>query len=449
MTQVKQGGTIELHVRNYKRARSLDITLKPGVNGIAGENGAGKSSGGVDALANLLGGKKLSPPDPINDEADDYKLEAALPDLGLLLTRTGERQKDGRILEEFKVTNLGGDQKGETRKRPQELLDTLMKGRGAELASIMEMSEKDRIALLYEIAGLDFTDLDELREKAYGDRKLAKSNANALRARIEAMPKAEGLPEKLISVSDLMSELDVITDGNKSNEGERQKLAAVENLRVAAVTQSERILEQLAHLQERADEQKMEVDRLVAEKATLEAVVDELKDTDDTDLRQRIANADSINEEIRLDNTRTTLMGELDIESEEAAKQDDLIKQIDESKLKKLSSADLPGDLSFVGEEIYLTSKPIEQASTVEQINASLDIAIARNPDLRLFAIRDGSLYDTKHRKTLHVAAKERNVIVVFEIVADSLEEAQKAEATVFMRDGIGTTVPALPKEDS
>ena len=441
MTDTKHGGTIELHVRNYKKAQRLDIVLVPGVNGIAGENAAGKSSGGVDAMSNLLGGKKLSPRDPVHDGADSYKLQATLHDLGLLLTRTGELQEDGSVKEEFIVTNSDGPDKGEVKKRPQELLDALMNGRSAELQSLMEMSKTERTALLFDIAKLDFTELDADRETAFAARKQAKQNAHALLARIDAMPVHAALPDKLVSVSDLMAELETVTEGNRSNAETQDKLEDVRQTHQAAVEAQRIILDQIKELQASALTQQGLVDRLVADEAILSAAVSALVDTDDTDIRERINNADDTNEQIRQSNARNALVEEFDIENGEAVKQDGLIKAIDKSKKDQLASADFPGGLSFVDTEVFLNGKQIEQASTVEQINATLDVAIARNPEFLLFAIRDGSLYDTKHRKTLDVAARERNVIVIFEIVADSLEDAEKAEAAVYMRDGVGTPI--------
>ena len=51
---------LENHIQNYKAIQELNIDLKPGVNLLIGDNGAGKTSV-LEGIAVALGGLLMSP----------------------------------------------------------------------------------------------------------------------------------------------------------------------------------------------------------------------------------------------------------------------------------------------------------------------------------------------------------------------------------------------------
>src|SRR5690606_29737088 len=66
-----------------------------------------------------------------------------------------------------------------------------------------------------------------------------------------------------------------------------------------------------------------------------------------------------------------------------------------EAKAKAIAAASLPvPGLAFGDGTVTLAGVPFDQASDAEQLRASVAIAMALNPRLRVLRVRDGSLLD-------------------------------------------------------
>jgi hypothetical protein len=80
------------------------------------------------------------------------------------------------------------------------------------------------------------------------------------------------------------------------------------------------------------------------------------------------------------------------------------------AKRAAIAAAKLPVDgISFGDGEILLDGVPFDQASDAEQLRASIAIAMASNPKLRVIRVRDGSLLDADALKLLAEMADERD----------------------------------------
>jgi hypothetical protein len=89
------------------------------------------------------------------------------------------------------------------------------------------------------------------------------------------------------------------------------------------------------------------------------------------------------------------------------------------AKHAAIAAANLPVDgITFGDGEILLASVPFDQASDAEQLRASIAIAMASNPKLRVIRVRDGSLLDTDALKLLADMADERDYQVWVERVS-------------------------------
>ncbi len=67
-----------------------------------------------------------------------------------------------------------------------------------------------------------------------------------------------------------------------------------------------------------------------------------------------------------------------------------------------------------------LNGVPLTQASDAEQLRASLAIAMALNPKLRVIRVRDGSLLDSNAMKIIAEMAETKDFQVWIERVDDS-----------------------------
>lgn len=101
-------------------------------------------------------------------------------------------------------------------------------------------------------------------------------------------------------------------------------------------------------------------------------------------------------------------------------------------KEAKIAAAKLPvPELGFGENEILLAGVPFNQASDAEQLRASIAMAMALNPKIRVIRVRDGSLLDDESMAMLHKMADELDYQVWVETVktgnqaAIVLEEGQ------------------------
>ena len=444
----KKGGVIDLIVHNYKKIKDLHVTLEAGNNQIGGPNGAGKSSG-LDAVANLFGGKALTPSDPIREGAKGFELQATLEDLGLLIKRHGTLDKKGQLKEELIVTNAEGVSAGEALRRPQELLDRLVEGRSFVLQSLMEMTRAKRIALLQQITGLDFTALDTKRAQAHEARTNANRDVKRLQALLDGSPEYEDAPDEPVSVSSLMDELEAREMANQINEEKREEVeslgARVDKERLALnllSVQRASLKKQLAALEEEDKDQQNTLEAAIKEETAADTAAAKLVDADTDEIRKQITDADEINEMVRANGSRLTLVVEREAAVNQAATLSQIIEDCDVEKQVALEETKFPVEgMTFDSDGVYLNGRSLDQASQVEQMNVDIGVAIAQNPKLPIILINKGSLYDRGHREELDRIAKDNGVYVFFERVIDTLEEAQEEGVAVYMEDGVGTII--------
>jgi len=443
MATKKQGGTIDLLVENYKRIKHLHVILVPGCTEIGGPNEAGKSSG-LNAVSNLFGGKKLTPSEPVHEGAPGYALSMKLNELGLGLARTGVLQEDGSLKEEFIVTPLEGVAAGSALPRPKELMDKLIGAHSMVLKPLIGMANADRIALLQRCAGLDFTALDANREEIYTRRTQVNHATDALKNRVDAMPSYPDAPTLMVSVTDLMAELNKQNAGNAENRASRRELEDKRLELEDTKKYRDSLQSQAEDAQARWVSSKNEYAAADKKYKAMQVSVAKLKDFDLGPINIQIAGAEEVNNQIRSNADRVKAAAEYTAYKDESTGLTGQLREIDDEKKKLLAEAKIPGGLSWEDGVVRLKNKPLEQASQVEQMDADIAISIAQNPDVPIILVNQGSLYDRVHRGKLDKVAKKHGVYVFFERVIDTEEEAKAEGIAVFMRDGVGINLEEM-----
>jgi len=438
MTEQQKGGVIDLQIEDYKKIKSLHVKLAAGVNQIGGPNGAGKSSG-LDGIANVFGGKRLTPTVPVRKGAKGFKLQVTLEKLGLLIKRIGTLDKEGRLNEELIVSNAEGLAAGARLGHPQEILNKLMGGFSVTLQSLTEMTKAEQIALLQEVTGLDFTALNAKRVEAYEARTAANRLVKELQAQLDNTPELEDAPDKLVSVSDLIAELSNREEINRANLEKWTELETLGKYVIGINQDRDRILNEIKELEATLKSQVAECEAALADQKRTEKLVAKLVDADVAEVRAQIESADAINEKVRAKQARVELVAEHGRRTKIVEGLNTILEKVATEKETMLASAKFPvPGMSFDEEGIYLNGLPIEQASQVEQMQVDVGIAVARNPGVPIILMNKGSLYDKEHREELDRIAKEHGVFVAFEQVMNSIEEAETEGATVYMEDGVG-----------
>jgi hypothetical protein len=106
------------------------------------------------------------------------------------------------------------------------------------------------------------------------------------------------------------------------------------------------------------------------------------------------------------------------------------MKTRDEALAQAIAMADFPvKDIAFDGRMVLLGGVPFEQASDAQRLKASVEIAMAANPSIRVIRVRDGSKLDKDNLALLGKIAEERGFQVWVERVGDEA-------ATVVIEDG-------------
>jgi DNA repair exonuclease SbcCD ATPase subunit len=375
---------ISLEADSFKRLKAVRIAPSGHLVEITGENGEGKSST-LDAIWAALGGKDAVPEKPIHTGADKAEIRLALGEAGetkLLVTRRF-KLKDGAP---FTTDLIVESAEGARFAKAQGVLDALVGELCFDPLAFTRMKPAEQIEALRKfVPGVDFAKIEGLNKRDYDDRTDVNRRAKQLRAEIAALPPGpDALPER-VDTAALEAELARAAGHNAMVErakGSRQRDADA--------------------LREREDRIKLlqvQIEQLQAECATLReryANADPLPaaiDTDDVQRklaegRQTNAILDAADRRFALDKNAAELEAEADT----------LTQRIEERTAQAATAvqkAKMPIEGLGFGEGIVtLNGEPFAQASKAQQIRASVAIAAAMNPKLRVAFVADGSLLD-------------------------------------------------------
>jgi len=424
----ESGHVIELQVSNYKGVKEMRVVLQPGTNIVGGKNRAGKSSG-LDALANIFGGKKLTPKAPVRMGTDGFKLQAVLKELGVTIVREGKIGEDGKLREKLVVSDAAGFKA----ERPQELLDKLLDAHAIRPEAFDELKPKEQVELLRSIAGLDFAEADAQYQDLYNKRRDANVARQSVHGQIEAMgPVLGGTPDEPISVGALLEELAEIDAINRANDEARRVLEEEVRRLATSKGEVERLTLELVEAKKRVVATSKAVDNA-------RAAVDGLEYRDSEAIKTQLDNAEEINAAVTKKKQRAELVRRYEDLCEAWAACDGAMAKLVADKEAKIAGAGLPVDgLSFNDDGVLLNGLPIDQASQQERSRVSVGVGLALSPKVRLILVREGSLYDDDNLANLNAMALEHDAIVVVERVMNDKEQAEAEGAVVFMEDGVG-----------
>ena len=198
------------------------------------------------------------------------------------------------------------------------------------------------------------------------------------------------------------------------------------------------IKEQITDLQVRIDELKRletaKAKKVGITKTSIEKAkprIGALQYADEEEIRDQIANAETVNQQVRSNQSKKVLSKELTKKRNVSEKLTNQINQIDDSKTSQVAAAKFPVDgLSFSASEVLYNEIPFNQASSAEQLRVSVAMGIAMNPKLKVLLIRDGSLLDEDNLKMMADMAQEADAQIWLERVGKG------QEVSVIIEDG-------------
>jgi len=385
---------INLYAENLKRLTAVQIEPDGNLVQITGRNGQGKTSV-LDAIWWALDGTKNVQTTPIRKGEERAIVRL---DLGeIKITRRFNAQEDGGYTTSITVENGEGARFSS----PQTMLDKLLGELTFDPLAFTRMKDADQVmALRSLVPDFDFDQADADNKRDFAERTEANRRAKDARTQAAAIDLPDEVPQRVV-FSEISTEWNEAHLHNQKVDEEMQRRADLNE-------EKQRIELQIGELQAR-------VAQIDAEFSHSPAVPDRI----DTDaIRARMDEAEETNRLADAGDRHSQL---ITIAKEAEVKSAQLTADMDHRKAKArkaIANADMPvSGLSIDEGAVHLDGVPFNQASDAQQLQASIGIAMALNPKLKVIRVRDGSLLDDEAMKTLAAMAEDHDYQIWIERV--------------------------------
>jgi len=411
---------VSLVAENVKRLTCVEITPEGNVVQITGRNGQGKTSV-LDSIWWALCGASHIQAEPIRKGANEARIRL---DLGeIKVTRTFRRKSEG---EGYTTSIMVEGAQGARFPSPQKMLDALLGELSFDPLAFARMEPKKQFEALRKfVPEVDFEAIDNANRGDYERRTELNRFARQERAAAQAINVPPDTPAEPVDKSALVAQLE---EAGKHNEQlvqrrtNRERMAKdAKDLRAIAADQRseiERLRDAIADLEERASNNEAkakEIEEKLANAPALPAPIDTAP------IVKAIAEADAKNDLIRKREQRDAHLKRAEQLEQEAEQLTQRMKDREEAKRAAIAAAKMPvPGLSFGDGVVLLNGVPFDQASDAEQLQASVAIAAALNPKLRVIRIRDGSLLDDIAMQRLAQFAQDLDMQIWIERVDSS-----------------------------
>lgn len=408
----------KLEIENVKRVRAVQVVpSEKGLTVLGGKNNQGKTSV-LDSIAWALGGKKYQPSNPRREgSVTPPSLRVELSN-GLIVERKGKNS-------DLKVIDPSGNKAG------QALLDSFVEELALDLPKFMEATSKEKARTLLEIIGVGdkLFELDNLENKLYQERLAIGKIADTKKKHAQEMPRHEGVPEELISASDLIKQQQDILARNAEKERKRRNLAHLED-------ENKRLKEILQDYQTKLETN--ENDLVEARKTALA-----LHDESTAELEANIANIDETNAKIRINLEKDQAEQEAEYYSQQYKDLNEEIDAIRKERLDLLKGADLPlPGLSVVDGELTFNDQHWDNMSGSEQLRVATAIVRKLKPECGFVLIDKLEQMDIDTMKEFGEWLEQEDLQAIATRVSSG------DECQIIIEDGYVVGQGTLPKEN-
>lgn len=421
---------LKLSVDNFMKLAAVEITPQGNLVQICGRNAQGKTSV-LNAIWVALAGKDACPKVPVRKGAEEARIQL---DCGeLIITRHFRATDDGGYTTSIAVENADGARFPS----PQKMLDTLLGALSFDPLAFSRMKPKEQFDQLRQfVPGVDFEALERQHRGDFERRTDINRLAKQERAAAQAIVVPDGTPETLIDESELLGELTRASDHNadiarrranreqvrETMETARQVIQrtpaeiveATKRARAIRDREVTRLEQQIEQLQQQIRTVETECDEEIARQTEQLTTQAEAAERSISEIQEKLAAAGELPKEIDVQALQAKIQGARATNAavakllerrkhEKVAEQlehqaDELTAKMEARNADKraaIAAAQIPVPGIEFGEGlVLLNGVPFEQASDAEQLRASVAIAMALNPKLRVVRIRDGSLLD-------------------------------------------------------
>ncbi len=339
----------EFQLENVKRIKAVQCEpTQNGITVIGGKNNQGKTSV-LDTIAWALGGDRLRPSQTQREGSIIPPYIKIKLSNGIIVERQGKNSS-------LKVIDPSGNKGG------QQLLNEFIESFALNLPKFMEANAKEKADILLRIIGVGdkLFELEKEENEIYNSRHAIGQIAAQKQKYADEMAYYDGVPDDLLSASDLIQEQQAILLRNAENKKKRERLSELR--------------EQKQRLQQALEECEKELK--IAELSAAE-----LEDRSTAELEENIQKIDEINVKIRSNLDKERAEEEAHRYQEQYNELSKKLENIRSEKKKLLESADLPlPGLSVEDGEITLNGMKWDNMSGSDQLKAATAIIRRLNP---------------------------------------------------------------------
>lgn len=339
----------EFQLENVKRIKAVQCEpTQNGITVIGGKNNQGKTSV-LDSIAWALGGDRFRPSQAQRESSVIPPYIKIKLSNGIIVERQGKNSS-------LKVIDPSGNKGG------QQLLNEFIESFALNLPKFMEANAKEKADILLRIIGVGdkLFELEKEENEIYNSRHAIGQIAAQKQKYADEMAHYDGVPDDLLSASDLIQEQQTILLRNAENKKKRERLSELR--------------EQKQRLQQALEECEKELK--IAELSAAE-----LEDRSTAELEENIQKIDEINVKIRSNLDKERAEEEAHRYQEQYNELSVKLENIRSEKKKLLESADLPlPGLSVEDGEITLNGMKWDNMSGSDQLKAATAIIRRLNP---------------------------------------------------------------------
>lgn len=397
---------LRFQASNFMRLSAVEI--EPDSDGLvilSGRNGQGKSSV-LNAIWAALGGKEAAPADPIHSGAEEASISLDLGDMTVL--RKFKRDAAGEVVTSLVVRRADGSH---ITKTPQAVLNALWDRLAIDPLVFAKSKPAEQFETLKRfVDGFDFDKNAAERKTLFEERTDANRDAKRLRAQIAGIV----LPSKKPVVEDVTELL------------EEQKAAIRHNEDIAERGRNRtQAVQTIADLDKEISDLEDKLEAMQARRASLQKRLGEAPPLPvPIPLEPITARLAAIQETSAVaakfaEHARLAKAAEL--AEDRAALLTKGIEACDEAKAEAIAKSKLPvKGLDLIDGAVTLNGHPFDQASTAEQLRASIAIAGAMAPALRVLRVAEGSMLDQAGMQLVEQYARANDLQIWMEVVSDS-----------------------------
>ncbi len=380
-------------IRNFKGIQNESLSIKGHNVYVIGKNGAGKTSFN-DAIFKILSGNKY-PSKPTHQGTRNGEIEI---DLGKIIVKAKFNEKNEKII--VSVEN----KEGAEYKSPRTMLDELVGVLDFDINEFLSSTPKKQVEFIKNIAGIDFSDLDEEYKSKFDERTFVNRKVKDLEAKAGLFDKNKVTPH------DLSVKTKELNEKRKFNESYQDGWQQITD----AKKRLETIQAEMAKLQREADELSESIQVgdawLIAKENQPYNIASE-----EIEFEKLIEENKKIEENIR----NQKAYEDFKVALETQKQLNEALEAIEHSKRSAISEAKLPvPGLSFNDDTLLYNGLPLESAqiNKAQQIIIGLQLNLALIGEVRI-ARFEGSLIDDENMKQIEAWAVENDLQLFVEFV--------------------------------